>query len=99
MYRHIYSTAAYYAPETAAETVNSTLAISKTMVAGLFDTTETINYATALTKLGLTAANFDSVAQEMILEVVNVTINSARTQFTIHLKFTRNEISTFSKYK
>jgi hypothetical protein len=27
-----------------------------------------------------------------------VTINSARTQFTINLRFTRNEISTFSKY-
>ena len=51
MYRHIYATAAYYAPDPAAETVNSTLAISKTMVAGLFDTTETINYATGINNL------------------------------------------------
>ena len=27
-----------------------------------------------------------------------MTVNSARTQFTLNLKFTRNEISTFSKY-
>lgn len=42
---------------------------------------------------------FDATSTELILEVVNVTVNSARTQFTINLKFTRNEISTFSKYK
>ena len=47
MYRHIYSTAVYYKPATAlAPTTLSTLAINKTMIVGLFDTTETITYAT-----------------------------------------------------
>lgn len=42
MYRHIYSTAVYYTTDTD----KSTLAINKTMIVGLFDSTETINYAT-----------------------------------------------------
>lgn len=39
MYRHVYTTSVYYAPTPTADTVNSTLAINKTMIVGLFDTT------------------------------------------------------------
>ena len=46
MYRHVYSTAVYYSPNPTLATVNSTLAINKTMIVGLFDTTETITYGT-----------------------------------------------------
>ena len=54
-----------------------------------------INYI-ALTRLDYTVVD---TSNELILEVVNITVNSARSQFTINLKFTRNEIATFSKYK
>ena len=51
MSRHIYATAIYYALDPAVETVNSTLSINSTMIGGLFDTTETINYATGINNL------------------------------------------------
>lgn len=39
MYRHIFSTAVYYAPNPAADNTASTMSINQTMTVGLFDST------------------------------------------------------------